>query len=92
MLFRNDILVAVLTYSVVGFELAFPFLIWHRKTRWIAAAGAVAMHTAIALFMRLVPFAVEAMVFEFILFPDESYRRLIRTSANTRLFKRMIRV
>jgi len=92
MLFRNDIIVALLTYSVVAFELSFPFLIWHRRTRWIAAAGAVAMHTAIALVMRLVPFAVEAMVFEFILFPDESYRGLIAWGENTRLFKWIIRV
>ena len=92
LLFRNDIIVALLTYAVVAFELAFPFLIWHRKTRWIAAAGAVAMHTAIALFMRLVPFAVEALVFEFILFPDESYRRLLRWGESTLLFKRRYEV
>jgi hypothetical protein len=71
--YRNPIIVALLSYSVMGFELAFPFLIWRRRTRWIAASGAVALHLAIAFFMRLVPFAVEALVFEFVIFPDESY-------------------
>ncbi len=71
--YRNPIVVALLSYSVMGFELAFPFLIWSRRTRWIAASGAVALHLAIAFFMRLVPFAVEALVFEFVIFPDESY-------------------
>jgi Vitamin K-dependent gamma-carboxylase len=74
--YQNPVVVALLTYAVVGFELAFPFLIWSRKTRWIAASGAVALHGAIAIFMRLVPFAVEALVFEFLLFPDASYARI----------------
>lgn len=79
--FRNAAVVALLTYSVVGFELAFPFLIWSRKTRWIAASGAVALHSGIAIFMRLVPFAAEALVFEFLLFPDQSYARLSVTAS-----------
>ncbi len=81
---RNPVVVALLTYAVIGFELAFPFLIWSRKTRLIAASGAVLLHGAIAIFMRLLPFAAEALVFEFIIFPDDSYLRLAVAASRIR--------
>ena len=74
----HPLAMTTLTYLVVAFELAFPFLIWSRRTQWLVAAGSVALHGGIAVFMGLVPFAVEALVFQFVVFGDASYDTLGR--------------
>ena len=74
----HPLAMTAMTYLVVAFELAFPFLIWSRRTQWIAAAAATALHAGIAVFMGLVPFAIEALIFQFVVFGDVSYETLGR--------------
>jgi hypothetical protein len=88
LIYLNPPLVMLLTYATVAFEVSFPFLIWSRRTRWVAALGAVMLHAGIAAFMGLVLFAVEMLIFQFIVFDDRSYlagyRRWLRLRERVR--------
>ena len=38
-------------------ELAFPFLVWYPRWRWVMMAGAVLLHTGIGILMGLTMFS-----------------------------------
>jgi predicted DCC family thiol-disulfide oxidoreductase YuxK len=50
-------LVPVATYAVVLIEIAFPFLIWQRRTRPYMLAAAILLHIQIGVFMGLFYFS-----------------------------------
>ena len=58
------------------FEVTAPFLLWLPGTRWLVAVQSVLFHGGIGVLMGLVIFALEATMFQLIVFPDSSYRRL----------------
>ena len=78
LVYLNAVLVTLLTYGTVAFEIALPFLSWSRATRWIAALGAVTFHVGIALFMGLVVFAAQMLIFQLVVFDDDWYRAWYR--------------
>lgn len=78
LIYLNPILVPLLTYGTILFELGFPVLIWSERTRWIASALAVVFHLFIAIFLGLTLFSAQALVFQLVLFSDERYRGLLR--------------
>jgi hypothetical protein len=75
-IYQSATLVTVITYAVMALEIFFPALIVSRLTRWLATLGAVAMHVGIGVLMGLVPFAAEALMFQFVLYDDGTYARL----------------
>ena len=77
LIYLNPVLVPLLTYGTLVFELSFPLLVWSARTRWIAVLGAVVFHIFIAVFMGLVLFAAQALIFQLVLFGDARYRRLV---------------
>jgi predicted DCC family thiol-disulfide oxidoreductase YuxK len=54
---RQYWMVNVATYGTILIELAFPFLIWHHRTRPYALAGAIFLHIQFALLMGLFYFS-----------------------------------
>jgi hypothetical protein len=56
-----EIVTTGLTAGTLVFEIGFPFLVWNRKLRWTCVAGAVLLHTGIALIMGLVAFSLMMM-------------------------------
>lgn len=82
LIYRCPAAVTLITYGVVAFEVAFPALIWSRRTRWVACAGAVALHGGIAIVLGLVPFAIQALIFQFVLFDDDQYAGTPRRRAS----------
>ena len=75
-MYGNDLLSRALTYWTVLFEVTAPFLLWWPVTRALVAVQSVLFHGGIGLLMGLVIFALEATMFQLIVFPDSSYRRL----------------
>lgn len=72
---RNAAVVTLLTWSTVIFELAWPFLIWGRKTRFWVASAAVLLHAAIGYFMGIAWFSMVMISAQAVAFDDSEYRR-----------------
>jgi hypothetical protein len=71
------IVVALISFSTIAFEVYFPALVWNPKTRkWVLGLG-VFFHTMIAITMALYSFAL-VMISPYLLFLQErTVRRLI---------------
>jgi predicted DCC family thiol-disulfide oxidoreductase YuxK len=72
---RHFWLINIATYSTLFIELAFPFLIWQRRTRPFLLAGAVFLHVMFFVLLRLIYFSL-AMSFAHMsfLYPDWLHR------------------
>lgn len=58
-------------------EIGFPFLIWRPSMRWTMIAGAVAMHTGIAIHMGLATFSLMMVIMVMSFIPQEAVERLL---------------
>ncbi len=60
------------TYFTLAFEIAYPFIVWNPKTRWMALLGAILLHGTIGMFMGLKTFAFMMLVMNMaFLYPSE---------------------
>jgi predicted DCC family thiol-disulfide oxidoreductase YuxK len=59
---RHYWLVTVATYSTLLIEIAFPFLIWQRRTRPYLLAGAIFLHLMFGILLRLIYFSFVMIV------------------------------
>lgn len=66
----NSILVAMLTYAAVFFQMAFPFLIWNEKAKPYVIAAGIAFHLGIAAMMGLLLFSGTMIVADLSLLSD----------------------
>ncbi|SFS30625.1 HTTM domain-containing protein [Marininema halotolerans] len=69
-------LILFLTYSSVLFQIAFPFLLLNRYTKYFAVFGAMFFHLGVGLLMNLMLFSWYMISCEFILLTDRDYRRI----------------
>lgn len=76
LVYENEVLSRGVTYWTVIFELTAPILLWLPPTRWLVAVQSVLFHGGIGILMGLVIFAIEATMFQLVVFPDSSYLRL----------------
>jgi hypothetical protein len=65
------------TWFTLGLEIGFPFLVWHRHTRWVMIVMAVILHLNIAIFMGLVTFSMMMLVLVLSFVPPEAVHRMI---------------
>ena len=72
-IYESAYVVVVLTYLTVLFEIAFPFLLLNRFTRWSAIAFGVCFHLGIGLLMGLVTFSWIMLSIYFVLLTDREY-------------------
>ena len=83
LVYENELLSRAMTYWTVVFELTAPILLWLPPTRWLVAVQSVLFHGGIGILMGLVIFALEATMFQLVVFSDSSYRRLAARLACT---------
>jgi len=76
LMWSSAFLVTFLTYSSFVFQMAFPWLAFNKKTKWLMVLGAWTFHLSIAYFMGLVWFSLAMLSAEFVIFSDENYRRM----------------
>jgi hypothetical protein len=65
------------TLYTLGLEIGFPFLVWSPRLRWLMIAGAVLLHTGIALVMGLVGFGLFMLCLLLSFVPSDVTRRLL---------------
>lgn len=70
---RNLYFVIVNTYLILLFELAFAFLIWFRKTKWVVIAFGTLFHIGIWIFMKIDVFPWIMIASYFVFVTDEEY-------------------
>ncbi|QKG83394.1 HTTM domain-containing protein [Kroppenstedtia pulmonis] len=75
-LWESDWIIVILTYTTVLFQLAFPFLLLNRYSKYVAVTGAILFHTGIGLIMNLFLFSWYMIGCETLLLTDRDYRRL----------------
>lgn len=79
MVYQNAFLIALLTYTTVLFQVAFPFLLFmSSRTRLVAVSVSMMFHIGIALFLGLVTFSLFMMAADLTLVTDDEYRRAKR--------------
>ena len=61
-------------WATLFLEVSFPFLIWHRRWRWLMICGSVCMHTFIALTMGLTAFSLLMVCMVFAFIPEETLK------------------
>jgi Vitamin K-dependent gamma-carboxylase len=59
-------------------EIGLPFLIWHKKLRWLMVCGAVMLHMGIGLIMGLVTFSMVMLCLVFSFIPPEAIRYFLK--------------
>jgi hypothetical protein len=75
MIIQQSVLITVLTYATVAFQVSFPFLFFlHRTTRRLALVSGIGFHLGIGLVMGLTTFAAFLISIELVLIPDADYR------------------
>lgn len=78
-----------MSYSTVLFQVAFPFLLLNRFTKYFAIISACILHLGIALFMGLVDFSWIMIGCEMILLTDTDYLKLATYWRNWRQSKQL---
>jgi hypothetical protein len=76
LVWRSAALVTIGTYGTILFEIMHPFLMWHRRLKYLIFSGAVLLHASIGILMGLVWFSLTMIGAHAILFDDEEYIRL----------------
>lgn len=75
LIYHSAALVAIGTYATLLLQGAFPWLIFHRRLKWIMLLGAFLFHASIAILMGLLWFSASIIVIDAILIDDASYRQ-----------------
>jgi antimicrobial peptide system SdpB family protein len=78
LVWRNGLLVGLLTHATVLFQVAFPLLLLRRETRVLAVLGGIALHGGIAVFMGLISFSAVMISTELVLISDRRYHQIVR--------------
>jgi len=78
LIWRSAALVTLGTYATIMFEVVHPFLMWHRRLKYLMFAGAVCLHTGIGILMGLPYFSLTMISAHAVLFDDSKYLALVR--------------
>lgn len=75
-LWQHEALMVLLTHMTVLYQVAFPFLLLNRYTKYLALFTAFLFHVGIAVFMGLIDFSWIMIGCEFLLLTDRDYRMM----------------
>lgn len=96
LIYENGVLLTLLAYATVAFQVAFPFLVFaHRHSRTLAVLIGISFHLAIGSVMGLVTFALFLIAADLALIGDNEYRALgaalgrLRSRVERRLRRRL---
>lgn len=73
---NSTLLVVILTYLSIIIKVSFPFLLFNKKTKYLAVLSVVIFHLGIAISMGLISFSLTLIVIEFLLITDSEYSKL----------------
>lgn len=73
--YSNPFILTSITYFTMIFQIAFPFLIWNKSTKWIMALTSMLFHLGIAVIMGLVAFGLTMICIDLLLFNDDAYKK-----------------
>jgi uncharacterized membrane protein YphA (DoxX/SURF4 family) len=73
--YSNDIVVTLLTWWSMLFQMAWPFVIWQKRLRPFVALSALVLHGMIAYFMGILWFSMVMVSVELIIFDDADFLR-----------------
>ncbi|HET9515832.1 MAG TPA: HTTM domain-containing protein [Gemmatimonadales bacterium] len=73
----SHLLSAAIGYFTMAVEASYPFLVWSRRGRWPALAGALLLHGGTIVFMGLVFFGLTMIAYQAVLLSDDQYRLLV---------------
>ena len=76
LILSSDILIVFITYFTVILQVAFPFLLFNRITKYIALFFVVLMHFGIAFVMGLVSFSLTMVLIDTVLISDNDYKKI----------------
>lgn len=88
---NNVYTITLLTYASILIKIAFPFLIFNKKTKFIIITCIILFHLGIAVFMGLITFALTMIVAELLLFTDNEYLDM-KNRFKLRYFKRGVNI
>lgn len=71
----SDFLIVAGTYATLLVQMAFPFLLFNKKTKYIGLILVVGMHLGIAIVMGLYTFSATMLVVDLLLISNEDYRK-----------------
>lgn len=71
------VVVAIMTWSSIVFQCAFPFLLLRRETRVIALLGIVGFHVSIGVLMGIPWFSLAMIAVDAIFISDKSFEKVI---------------
>lgn len=66
----------LLSYGTFIFQIAFPFLIFHKRLKWLVIPIAISFHIGIAWTMGLMSFSLNMLAAEALFLTDDDYRML----------------
>jgi hypothetical protein len=72
-LWKSAVVVTLLTYSTMIFQVLWPILIWNRRCKLFMALGALTLHSSIGYFMGLTWFSMVMIGAEVIMFSDREF-------------------
>jgi Vitamin K-dependent gamma-carboxylase len=78
LIYHNAALITIGTYATLFFQAAFPWLIFHRRLKWIMLLGAFLFHASIAILMGLMCFSASIIAIDAILIDDACYAQFLR--------------
>lgn len=76
------VVLMIMGWTVLLFEVGYPFLIFYRKTRLICLLGVISMHVGIGLFMGLYQFAAILIIMNISAFGSEYIEGFLQKSFN----------
>ena len=74
LVYRNGLVIVLLTYATVFEQLSYPFMLLHRVAKRISVFIVVQMHLGIAVFMGLVSFSAVMITLQAPAFTDAEFR------------------
>ena len=77
MVAENGFMLQLATWVVLGYQLAFPVLVWFKKLRWPVLLMGTGMHLFIAFAMGLMDFGFAMLVAYVIFYPNSYARKLL---------------
>lgn len=72
----SDFLIVFITYFTVLIQVAFPFLLFNKVTKYIALLLIVPMHLGIAFVMGLITFSFTMIFIDAVLISDNDYKKI----------------
>lgn len=83
---ENHYFVVIGTYFTVLFEMAFPFLIWFKQSKFYIIFGGILLHVGIWIFMRIDNFSWVMITSYFVFITDKEYEAIWTWLKSNRLY------